>query len=140
MRSTLPLEWKVWHRVRNMMYRVVEISSGLVTIVEKIGDNPHKAHEILWPGDSKNLTVMQATPYKDTNLKRIFDLDLVRTLDGPRKAQTGTVIFQDGLFMVRYDTVDAEGETLVPLLVSCDSEIQVMGSSVKEYTDARQPE
>ena len=140
MRSTLPLEFRVWHRVRGLMYRVVEVSSGNVTIVEKLGDNPHKAHELLWPGDSKNLVVVQATPFKDTNLQRIFDLDLVRTLEGPRKAQTGTVVFQDGLFMVRYETVDEEGETLTPLIMACDNQLQVLGSSIKEYADARQPE
>ena len=136
MQSTLPLQFRVWHRLRKKMYVVLDITGGFPAIIREIvTDGRPVGNEIIYPQASTHLRVMQASPFCDSNKRPIFELDLLHIEHGPRIGQVGLVGFFNGCFMVEFDQTDEAGVPLMVLVDVLEYGVTVIGVA-KNLTEA----
>lgn len=133
MKTTLPLKFKCWHRLKEKLFEVIQIHDGLPVIVSLPSEvGARTVTYVMTKADEPYLTVVQATGYKDTDSKDIFEGDIITADAGPLKDRIGVIEFFDGSLVVIFTDPAEEGEEGGLLSeVFEEGNIKVLGSALE---------
>lgn len=133
MKTTLPLKFKCWHRLKEKLFEVIQIHDGLPAIVSLPSEvGARTVTYVMTKADEPYLTVVQATGYKDTDSKDIFEGDIITADAGPLKDRIGVIEFFDGSLVVIFTDPAEEGEEGGLLSeVFEEGNIKVLGSALE---------
>lgn len=130
------IRFRCWHKLHEVMYRVIEIHEGKVTIISKPSSIPGREANTLVSDDIlRHLVIMQASPFQETedikdptyNRRFIYELDILRITSREHKEKIGMVVFRDGCFLVELEELDEDGTRMEVLASLLEYELKIIG-------------